>query len=225
MHTITLSDVTQIFPGDPAWPTALNDLGDDAPKSLWVRGDRDLAKMVENAVSIVGARAATAYGGHVASELGYNLTAKHYTVVSGGAFGIDALAHRGALANNGLTVCVLPCGVDMVYPRSHDRLFERIAQEGLLVSEYEPGTTAQPYKFLARNRLIAALSQGTIVVEAAERSGAMSTAKHVLDLPRRLMAVPGPVTSAMSVGCHKLIREGKATLVTSTEDVVATLAQ
>jgi DNA processing protein len=220
-----MHNITQIFPTDAAWPARLNDLGADAPKSLWVRGDRDLAKMVEQSVSIVGARAATAYGGHIASELGYNLTGKHYTVISGGAFGIDALAHRGALANSGLTVAVLPCGVDIAYPRSHDRLFERIAQEGLLVSEYEPGTNPQPYKFLARNRLIAALSQGTVVVEATLRSGSLNTARQANGIGRSVMAVPGPVTSAMSVGVHSLIREGTATMVTSADDIDALLTQ
>jgi DNA protecting protein DprA len=215
--------VRLLYPHDTEWPTQLADLGDDAPTQLWVNSTASLIDLLAKSVAIVGARAATSYGGHVASELGYALAGQGYTVVSGGAFGIDALAHRGALAADMPTIAVLGCGVDVVYPRPHDRLFARITEKGALISEYEPGSNPRPATFLARNRLIAALSQGTVVVEAAIRSGALNAARHAVELGRPLMAVPGPVTSAMSAGTHQLIRDGKARLVTSYADVLSTI--
>lgn len=210
-----------VCPQDDEWPAGLAVLGDVEPLALWVRGEVPVGETLERSVAVVGARAATAYGGHVASELGYGLAGRGWTVVSGGAYGIDALAHRGALAAGGVTVAVLACGVDVAYPRPHDRLFARIAEEGLLISEWPPGTSPRPHRFLVRNRVIAAATAGTVVVEAAVRSGALSTGRKAALLGRPLMVVPGPVTSAMSAGCHLLLREEiGARLVTTPAEVV-----
>lgn len=212
-----------LCPGDAEWPDSLGDLDDTdlgAPLALWVRGPGDLALSATRAAAVVGSRAATGYGAHVAGELGAGLAERGCTVVSGGAYGIDAAAHRGALAVSGSTVVILACGVDVPYPRGHESLFGRIAEEGLLVSEWPPGCAPMRHRFLVRNRVIAALTAGTVVVEAAARSGALSTARHARSLDRAVMAVPGPVTSTMSTGCHALLREPDTTLVTSSAEVL-----
>jgi DNA processing protein len=156
----------------------------------------------------------------VATELGFGLADRGWTVVSGGAYGIDAAAHRGALAAGGATVAVFACGVDTAYPVGHVSLFERIAEDGLLISEWPPGVTPQRHRFLVRNRLIAAATTGTVVVEAAARSGSRATLARAHRLGRATMAVPGPVTSAMSVGAHLEVREGRAHLVTTAQEVL-----
>ncbi|MGI8881787.1 MAG: DNA-processing protein DprA [Jatrophihabitans sp.] len=193
------------------------------PIALWVRGPGDLVELGPRSVAIVGARAATGYGEALAAELGHDLGRQGLAVISGGAFGIDAAAHRGALAAEASTVLVAANGLDTAYPRAHAALFRNVAEAGLLISESPPGATAQRHRFLSRNRLVAALSAGTVVVEAAARSGALNTAGHCLALGRPLMAVPGPVTSAMSVGCHALLRHptSPAVLVTGAADVLA----
>ena len=170
-------------------------------------------------VAVVGSRSATAYGSHVATELGYGLASRGWTVVSGGAYGIDAAAHRGALSAGGVTAAVLACGVDRPYPAGHASLFERIAEQGLLISEWPPGADPHRYRFLVRNRVIAGLTRGTVMVEANARSGARQTLGRAAALRRPAMVVPGPVTSAMSVGCHQAIRAG-GRLVTSYEEVL-----
>lgn len=192
------------------------------PLALWVRGPARLDALVDRSVALVGSRASTAYGEHVAGDLAHGLTGRGFTTVSGGAFGIDAAAHRGAVAAGGPTVVVLACGVDRPYPAGHARLFDRVLEDGLLVSEWPPGCAPLRHRFLVRNRLIAALTRGTVVVEAAARSGAQATAHRARSLGKVLMAVPGPVTSALSVGCHQLMRAGEqpALLVTSAADVV-----
>lgn len=212
--------VRAVCPGEPEWPTQLGDLGDEEPYLLWVQGRADLRFSCLRSVAVVGARAASAYGGHVAGEMSATLAERGWTVVSGGAYGIDGAAHRGALAAGGTTIAVLANGLDVGYPRGHDSLFTQVADEGLLVSECPPGVTPTRPRFLVRNRVIAALSRGTVVVEAAVRSGALNTARHATDLGRVAMAVPGPVTSAMSAGCHLLIRERGGTCVTGPDDVV-----
>jgi DNA processing protein len=208
-----------LCPGDPEWPDALDVLGAERPLCLWVRGVVDLSSATARAVAVVGSRAATGYGVHVAGELGYDLAAEGWTVVSGGAYGVDGAAHRGALAANGVTVAVLAGGVDVVYPRGHATLFDRIRAGGAVVSEWPPGSPPLAHRFLVRNRVIAGLSSGTVVVEAAARSGAARTAGDAAKYGREVMAVPGPVTSPMSVGCHELLRSG-ATCVRSAADVV-----
>jgi DNA processing protein len=219
-----------VIPGDPEWPDGrLADLARIAtdpepdvfpPICLWVRGPHDLARVTERSVAVVGARAATGYGVHVAGELGFGLAECGWAVLSGGAYGIDAAAHRGCLAAGGVTVAVLASGLDAPYPVGNTALFERIGEEGLLVSEWPPGTTPRRHRFLVRNRVIAALAVGTVVVEAAHRSGSRMTARRAAELSRVTMAVPGPVTSALSVGCHTMIRDLGASLVTSVNDVV-----
>jgi DNA processing protein len=192
------------------------------PVGLWVRGPARLDEVVDRSVAIVGSRASTAYGEHVAGEVAAGLGERGWTVVSGGAYGIDAAAHRGALAVEGTTVAVLACGVDRAYPAAHGPLFTRIADAGLVLSEWPPGCAPLRHRFLVRNRLIAGLTRGTVVVEAAARSGAQATAKRARRLGKEVMVVPGPVTSAMSVGCHELLREpeGGARLVASAAHVL-----
>jgi DNA processing protein len=192
------------------------------PVALWARGPARLDELVDRSVAIVGSRASTAYGEHVAAELGHQLGERGWTIVSGGAFGIDAAAHRGALAAEAPTLAVLACGVDRPYPAAHGALFNRIAETGLLVSEWPPGCAPLRHRFLVRNRLIAALTRGTVVVEAAARSGAQATAHRARRLGREVLVVPGPVTSAMSVGCHELLRtpETGARLVASADHVI-----
>lgn len=170
----------------------------------------------------MGSRASTAYGEHVAGELGHRLGERGWTVVSGGAYGIDAAAHRGALAAEAPTVAVLACGIDRVYPAGNGALLARIAESGMLISEWPPNCAPLAHRFLVRNRLIAALTRGTVVVEAAARSGAQATARRAHGLGRRVMVVPGPITSAMSVGCHELLRdkEGDVVLVASAAHVI-----
>lgn len=190
------------------------------PPCLWVRGPLALNGATARGASIVGARAATAYGKHVAGDIGYGLAGRGWVVVSGGAYGIDGAAHRGALAGGGPTIAVLAGGVDVPYPLAHAGLLDRIAEEGLLISEVSLGESPQRHRFLSRNRLIAALGAGLVVVEAGARSGTSVTAERAHQLNRPLLAVPGPVTSALSVGTHRLIRDFGATLVTSAEDVL-----
>jgi DNA processing protein len=209
-----------VCPGDPEWPTQLDALGDARPLLVWVRGSMDLRFACLRSVSVVGARAATAYGMHVATELAAALAERGHAVISGGAYGIDACAHRGALGADGVTVAVLASGLSYGYPRGHYELFAAIAGQGCLVSEWPPDRGPTRPGFLVRNRVIAALSCGTVVVEAALRSGALSTARHARDLCRPLMAVPGPVTSQQSEGCHEIIREWGAVLVTRAQDVI-----
>jgi DNA processing protein len=208
-----------VVPGDEEWPGGLDDLA-VPPWCLWVRGPAHLARSVRRSVSVVGARAATAYGEHVAAELGAGLAQRGWTVVSGAAFGIDAAAHRGVLAMDGLTVACLAGGVERAYPAAHAALIERVLEAGAVLSEVPPGAAPMRSRFLARNRVIAALTAGTVVVEAGLRSGSLSTARHAVELGRHVAVVPGPVTSAVSAGCHEAVRSGLAVLVTSAEEVV-----
>jgi DNA processing protein len=222
-----------VTPDDDEWPHRLEDLVQISragtrpidkdtmpPQCLWVRGDWPLAEALDRSVAIVGARASTAYGDHVATDLGYGLAGRGWTVVSGGAFGIDAAAHRGALAADGITVAVLANGVDRPYPLSHASLFEQIAGAGLVISEWPPEADPHRHRFLVRNRVIAAATRGTVMVEANARSGARFTLHRARDLGRAQLVVPGPVTSAMSVGCHEELREPEVTLVTNPGHVI-----
>jgi DNA processing protein len=216
--------VRLVCPGDAEWPAALDGLDRARPYALWVRGNADLRFACSRSVAMVGSRAATGYGGHVAGEIAADLGERGWVIISGGAYGIDAAAHRGALAAEAITVAVLACGVDYPYPAGHADLFMAIAAQGLVISEWPPGRHPARMRFLVRNRVIAALACGTVIVEAGERSGALNTARHAGDLGKPLMAVPGPVTSAQSAGCHRIIREWGATCVTGAADIIEMLS-
>ncbi|WP_229821194.1 MULTISPECIES: DNA-processing protein DprA [Streptomyces] len=207
-----------VCPGDGEWPGQLDDLGDARPVGLWVRGRASLRMWALRSVAVVGARACTEYGAHMAAVLGADLAERGWVVVSGGAYGVDAAAHRGALGAGGATVAVLACGVDQAYPRGHTELIGRIADQGLVVGELAPGEHPTPGRFILRNRVIAALTRGTVVVEAAYRSGALATARAAQRLGRFTMGVPGPATSGLSAGVHELLR-GDAVLVTDAAEI------
>ncbi|WP_164233719.1 DNA-processing protein DprA [Microbacterium hydrocarbonoxydans] len=207
-----------LLPGDAGWPAAVDDLGPHAPSLLWVRGDAGLLTATPR-VAIVGARAASGYGELLASEFAGDLAATGAVIVSGGAYGIDGAAHRAALSVQGATVAFLAGGVDRAYPQGHRQLLHRIAERGAVVSEVPCGAAPTKWRFLSRNRLIAALSDATVVVEAGWRSGSLNTAGHAAALGRPLGAVPGPVTSATSAGCHRLLREYDARCVTTTAEI------
>ncbi len=203
---------------DPAFPSLLGAIHDPPPR-LYLRGAADVTLLEAPAVAIVGARACSSYGRSVARSLGRDLAVAGVVVVSGMARGIDGEAHRGALDGGGATVAVLGCGVDRDYPAAHAELARRICDAGLVVSEYEPGVEPAPWRFPARNRIIAGLCRATVVVEARERSGALITADFALEEGREVLAVPGEITSALSVGANALLRLG-ATPVTRVEDVL-----
>lgn len=206
-----------VTPDHPHWPTRMNDLGSSAPVALWVRGNTEY--LVDDvSIAIVGARAATGYGEHVTMEITAGLVARGHTIVSGAAYGIDGMAHRAALASSGRTVAYLAGGVDRFYPSGHDALLSRIVESGAVASELPCGSTPTKWRFLMRNRLIAASTKATLVVEAGWRSGSLNIAGHAVALGRPLGAVPGPVTSAASAGCHRLIREFGAVLVTNADE-------
>lgn len=215
-----------VIPGDDDWPDGLAGLDAiepvggmaGSPFGLWVCGRGSLRAWCDRAVAVVGSRASTSYGDMAAADLAYDLAVEEWTVISGGAYGIDLQAHKSALAAGGHTIAVLANGLDQRYPRGNTGVLDRIAASGLLVSELPPGTRPTRSGFLARNRIIAGLSAGTIVVEASARSGARNTATWAAGLGRIVMAVPGPITSANSVTPHRLIRDGEATLVSSAVD-------
>jgi DNA processing protein len=216
-----------VTPEDDEWPAAAVHCFDlcghehlAAPLALWVRGPGQLGALTDRSVAIVGARASSGYGDHVANSLGYGVAGSGCTVFSGAAFGIDGAAHRGALAAGGVTVAVLACGIDQFYPAAHERLAQEIGATGLVVSEYPPGSSPARHRFLVRNRLIAGLAAGTVVVEAGWRSGARRTASDASLLGRPVMAVPGPVTSTSSMGCHRLLREPGTVAVTTAEEIL-----
>lgn len=213
----------------PAWQVLGLDQADTAarggaPLALWVRGPESFADISERSVALVGSRAASSYGDYVAGLLAADLCASGWAVVSGGAYGIDGSAHRSALAASGTTAAVLACGIDRDYPSGHAQLLREIAQRGLVVTEYPPGTTAAKHRFLTRNRLVAALSSAVVVVEAGRRSGAANTAAWAKRIGRPLGAVPGAVTSATSVGTNAMIADGDATLVADAAAVIALAA-
>ena len=209
-----------LVPSDEEWPPALSDLGQAAPLGLWVRGHVRLREALHRSVAVVGARAASNYGTKCASDLAWDLAARKITVVSGGAFGIDAAAHRAAIAREGTTIAFMAGGVDRFYPAANTELFKQVLDSGAIVSETAPGMTPMRHRFLLRNRLIAASSQATVIVEAGWRSGALNTARHALELSREVAAFPGSVYSASSTGTHRLIRTHEAGLVTNCDDVV-----
>lgn len=208
-----------VIPGDPEWPTGVDDLGVHAPSALWVRGDAALLGRLERSIAMVGARAATGYGEHVTIEAASGLVDRGFAILSGAAVGVDGAAHRAALASGGATIAFLAGGVDRFYPSAHETLLTRIVDRGAVVSEVPLGTAPTKWRFLQRNRLIAAAARATVVVEAGWRSGSLNTAGHAAQLGRPLGAVPGPVTSSASAGCHRLIREYDAVCVTTAQEM------
>ena len=221
-----------VTPGDKEWPMALSDLdhveplhgATGAPVGLWLRGVGHLAELCEQSVAIVGARDCTTYGAECASDLAADCADAGWTVISGAAYGVDGCAHRGAFMMNAPTAGVLACGADLDYPKSHGALIARISEVGVVISEQAPGEKPLKNRFLSRNRLIAALTQGTVVIEAAERSGSLNTLNWADQLGRTTMALPGPVTSQQSAGVHAAIRAGKAVVVTRGREIIAELS-
>lgn len=211
--------VALVVPGDAHWPRMLDDLGPHAPLALWVRGDPALVADGARSIALVGARAATSYGQQIAIEAAAGLVDRGFTIVSGGAYGIDGAAHRSALRSDGATVAFLAGGVDRFYPLGHDTLLTEIVARGAVVSELPCGEAPTKWRFLTRNRLIAAASAAVVVVEAGRRSGSLNTARHASELGRPLGAVPGPVTSPASAGCHRLLRETDAICVTDAAEM------
>ena len=206
-----------IGPESILWPTSLNDLGPHSPQLLWARGNP--AELSAKALAVVGARACTGYGANITAELVDTAGSAGVAIVSGAAYGIDAVAHRAALAAGVPTIAVLAGGADRAYPSAHESLLERIAETGVVCSEMVPGAAPTRWRFLQRNRAIAALAEATLVTEAGMRSGSLNTAGHAAELGRNLGAVPGPITSAASAGCHRLIRDYGATLVSSSDEL------
>jgi DNA protecting protein DprA len=214
-----LERVGAIFltPQSPEWPVALNDLN-ALPIGLVVKGD--LSALADRSLAIVGTRNPTPYGIRIAGDFAAGFVDREWSIVSGGAYGIDSAAHKGALIAEGRTIAVLAAGVDVAYPAGNARLFAEIVENGALVSEVLPGAHAIPSRFLTRNRIIAALSQATLVVEAAFRSGSLRTARDAAELMRPVMAIPGPINAPTSEGCHRLIGERAAEIVTSVADAI-----
>lgn len=208
-----------IFRDGDEWPSQLNDLQGARPYVLWVVGTPNLRLAATQSVAVVGARAATPYGEFVARDWCSRLSDQQWLVISGGAYGIDAAAHQGVLSVGGVTACVLASGVDVAYPKGHESLLARIADTGLVISESPPGSEARKQRFLTRNRIIAAMSKATLVVEAALRSGTTSTANYATQLNRPVLAVPGSVASPMSAGCHELIKDGIAMIASDWKDI------
>lgn len=208
-----------VCPGDGDWPGQLDDLGVQRPYGLWVRGRPSLRLWALRSVAVVGARTCTDYGAHMAARLGAGLAGAGWVVVSGAAYGVDGIVHRSALAAGGATIGVLACGVDVAYPPRNAELIGEIAERGLLVGELPPGDHPTRSRFVLRNRVIAALTRGTVVVEARYRSGSLITAHRAVALGRVTMGIPGPCTSGLSEGVHELLRGGAA-LVTDAAEVV-----
>ena len=214
-NAIAACGATLLTPENPQWPVQLNDL-EVPPVALVVKGE--LISLNQQSLAIVGTRNPTPYGIRTAQEFAAGFVDREWAIVSGGAYGIDSAAHKGALIAEGSTIAVTASGLDSTYPAGNQRLFDEIIENGAIITEYLPGAIARPHRFLVRNRLIAALSKGTLVVEAAFRSGSLRTARDASDLLRPVMAIPGPITAPTSEGCHRLIGERSAELVTSVAD-------
>lgn len=216
---ITNAGAFILTPEDVDWPQSLNDLA-APPIALLIKGQRENLTRLENSISIVGTRNPTSYGARIAGDFGVGVADHEWAVVSGGAIGIDAAAHKGCLVGEGITVAILGGGFNKNYPATHERLFAEICESGILISEVMPDVPAIPHRFLTRNRLIAGLSKATVVVEAAFRSGSLRTARDAAEIFRPVMAVPGPITAPTSEGCHRLIVERVAELVTSVSEIM-----
>lgn len=216
-ESIVKSGSIFLSPQSTEWPASLNDLS-ATPFGLVVKGD--ISVLIDRSLAIVGTRNPTPYGLRIAGDFAAGFVDREWSIVSGGAYGIDSAAHKGALIAEGRSIAVLAAGVDVAYPAGNARLFAEIAENGALVSEVLPGSHAIPSRFLTRNRIIAALSQATLVVEAAFRSGSLRTARDAAELMRPVMAIPGPINAPTSEGCHRLIGERAAEIVTSVADAV-----
>lgn len=223
METSDRLGMRMLVPGDSEWPVSMQRWHDHGPVALWTIGAVEHLSAPSSSVGLIGARAATGYGAYIAGELASGSVDAGHVVVSGGAYGIDAAAHRAALIAGGTTVAVLAGGLDRLYPAGNQGLFDRIAEAGLLVTELPPGAAPTRHRFQQRGRLIAALSSAVVVVEAGYRSGALLTAAQASEIGRQVGAVPGPITSAASAGCHRLMRDDLAGLVTGMDDVTLML--
>lgn len=224
LRAIDAGTATLVTPGDDDWPlgrlAGMAGHGLGAPLALWVRGRASLTEITGTAVTVTGTRFTTGYGETIAADLAYDLAQTGVTILTGGALGIDGAAHRAALAGEGRTVVVLPCGIDQTYPPQHTRLFAQVVEHGgLLVSEYPIGALAVQSRLAARCRLLAALSAATVIVEAGQRSSALATAKAARTLGRRVYGVPGPITASTSAGVIELLRTGQATVISSAEHI------
>ena len=206
-----------ITPSDDDWPEQLNDLA-APPIGLVLKGN--ISALHQPSLAIVGTRNPTSYGARIAGDFAAGFADREWAIVSGGAYGIDSYAHKGALIAEGVTVAVVASGIDINYPAGNTRLFAEICESGAMVTEFMPGHKALPNRFLTRNRIIAALSKATLVVEAAFRSGSLRTARDAAEIFRPVMAIPGPINSPTSEGCHRLIGERAAEIVTSVADAV-----
>jgi DNA processing protein len=230
-HAVLKADLSQIkdelidsgaifiTPIDSDWPLVLNDLH-SPPIGLVIKGKRNVLNDLDKSISIVGSRKPTSYGNQIAKTLAMQAARQDLLVVSGGAYGIDTAAHIGALAAGGKTICVLAGGVNRLYPNDNKKLFDHISTSGLLLSEVMPNVASKPYRFLIRNRLIAALSKATVVVEAEFVSGSIRTARDAAEIFRPVFAIPGEVTSALSEGCHRLIAERIADIATNLDEIL-----
>jgi DNA processing protein len=217
LSSIAANDAFLVTPDSPCWPQSVDDL-EVPPIALIVKGDTSI--LSHRALAIVGTRNPTPYGIRIAGDFAAGFVDRDWQIISGGAYGVDTAAHRGALVAEGRTIAVIASGVDIQYPAGNSRLFAEICENGAIVSEVMPGVIAMPHRFLTRNRLIAALSVSTLVVEAAFRSGSLRTARDAAELMKPVMAIPGPINSPSSEGCHRLIGERAAELVTSVADAV-----
>jgi len=206
-----------ITPIDDDWPEQVNDLA-APPIALIIKGN--ISALLQQSLAIVGTRNPTSYGARIAGDFAAGFADREWAIVSGGAYGIDSYAHKGALIAEGVTVAVIASGIDINYPAGNTRLFAEICESGAMVTEFMPGQRALPHRFLTRNRLIASLSKATLVVEAAFRSGSLRTARDAAEIFRPVMAIPGPINSPTSEGCHRLIGERAAEIVTSVADAV-----
>lgn len=217
------NDLKLLLPSDNEWPSDFNDLGAHSPLLIWYRGNLNHFNSLERKVGVVGSRNATHYGQRITSELTSVLVEEKAAVISGGALGIDAVAHRAALGLKGLTLAFMAGSLDCLYPAANYELFDAIGHQGLLLSELTPGSRPTRWRFLQRNRLIAALSDATVVTEAGWRSGSINTVNHACELARPVFAIPGPITSPSSSGCNRLIRDGQANLLLDIADLPSEL--
>jgi DNA processing protein len=213
LETAARCKANMLLPESDFWPRQLDDLGEATPHCLWYRSKQSQRTLVSNCISIVGSRISTTYGEWVTSEIVADCAARELNIVSGGAYGIDSIAHRSAIANNQPTIAFMAGGIDRLYPSANASLFEKVIEQGVIFAEQAPGASPTKWRFLQRNRLIAAMSSTTIVVEAGLRSGALNTVTHALELDRSVGVVPGAITSQASAGCNRLISQGLVTSI------------